>query len=64
MNNKIIFLIGFIILSIYAYFLFSIIKKQNKNLSSEQMIVSDLNVLDVMGNQGSFPDKKPRNRAI
>ena len=64
MNNKIIFLIGFIILSIYAYFLFSIIKKQNKHQSREQMNVSDLNDLDGMGNQGRFPDKKPTNRAI
>ena len=64
MNNKIIYLIGFIILSIYTYFLFSIIKKQNKHQSREQMNVSDLNDLDGMGNQGRFPNKKPRNRAI
>ena len=64
MNNKIIFLFGFIILSIYVYFLFSIIKKQNKQESREQMNVSDLNVFDGMGNQGRFPNKKPRNRAI
>ena len=64
MNNKIIFLFGFIILSIYVYFLFSIIKKQNKQESREQMNVSYLNYLDGMGNQGRFPNKKPRNRAI
>ena len=64
MNNIIIFLFGFIILSIYVYFLFSIIKKQNKQVSREQMNASDLNDLDGMGNQGRFPNKKPRNRAI
>ena len=64
MNNKIIFLFGFIILSIYVYFLFSIIKKQNKQESREQMNVSDLNDLDGMGNKGRFPNKKQRNRAI
>ena len=64
MNNQIMFFIGLIILSIYAYFLFSIIKRQNKHQSREQMNVTDLNDLDGMGNQGRFPDKKPRNRAI
>ena len=64
MNNKFIFLVGFIILIVYAYFLFSIINKQNKYKSREQMNVSDLNDLDGMGNQGRFPNKKPRNRAI
>ena len=64
MNNQIMFCIGLIILSIYAYFLFSIIKRQNKHQSREQMNVTDLNDLDGMGNQGRFPDKKPKNRAI
>lgn len=64
MNNQIMFFIGLIILSIYAYFLFSIIKRQNKHQSREQMNVTDLNDLDGMGNQGRFPDKKPKNRAI
>ncbi len=64
MNNKFIFLIGFIILIVYSYFLFSIINKQKKHKSREQMNVSDQNDLDGMGNQGRFPDKKPRNRAI
>ena len=58
------FFIGLIILSISAYFLFSIIKRQNKHQSREQMNVTDLNDLDGMGNQGRFPDKKPKNRAI
>ena len=64
MNNQIMFFIGLIILSIYAYVLFSIIKRQNKHQSREQMNVTDLNDLDGMGNQGRFPDKKPKNRAI
>ena len=58
MNNQIMFFIGLIILSIYAYFLFSIIKRQNKHQSREQMNVTDLNDLDGMGNQGRFPTHK------
>ena len=55
MGNKIMFIIGCIVVFIYAYFLFSIISKQNKVQKREHMNEYDTKDLDGMGNQGRIP---------
>ena len=64
MNNKIMFVIGSIIFIIYVYFLLKIIRTQHKIQRKENISSYDSNDLDGMGNQGRFPDKKPKNRAL
>jgi amino acid permease len=64
MNNKLIFAFGSVIFIIYVYFLFKVIRKQNKTKKREDMRIHDMNDLDGMGNQGRFPDKEIKNRAI
>ena len=63
MNNKIMFVIGSVIFIIYVYFLLKIIRTQHKIQRKENISSYDSNDLDGMGNQGRFPDKKPKNRA-
>ncbi|MGA0317785.1 MAG: hypothetical protein ACO3LB_08890 [Flavobacteriaceae bacterium] len=55
MSNKIMFVIGCIVVLIYFYFLFSIIRKQNKVQKRELMNEYDTRDLDGMGNQGRIP---------
>lgn len=55
MSNKIMFVIGCIVVLIYLYFLFSIIRKQNKVQKRELMNEYDIRDLDGMGNQGRIP---------
>ena len=64
MNNKIMFVIGSVIFIIYVYFLLKIIRTQHKIQRKENITSYDSNDLDGMGNQGRFPDKKPKNRAL
>ena len=64
MNNKIMFVIGCVIFVVYVYFLLKIIRKQHKIQRKENMSPYDSNDLDGMGNQGRFPDKNPKNRAV
>ena len=64
MNNKIMFVIGSVIFIIYVYFLLKIIRTQHKIQRKENINSYDSNDLDGMGNQGRFPDKKPKNRAL
>tara|TARA_Y100001980_G_C14539218_1_gene316602 strand:- start:208 stop:402 length:195 start_codon:yes stop_codon:yes gene_type:complete len=64
MNNKIMFVIGSVIFIIYVYFLLKIIRTQHKIQRKENISSYDSNDLDGMGNQGRFPDKKPKNRAL
>ena len=64
MNNKIMFVIGCVIFVAYVYFLLKIIRKQHKIQRKENMSSYDSNDLDGMGNQGRFPDKKAKNRAV
>ena len=64
MNNKIMFVIGSVIFIIYVYFLLKIIRTQHKIQRNENITSYDSNDLDGMGNQGRFPDKKPKNRAL
>ena len=64
MNNKIMFVIGSVIFIIYVYFLLKIIRTQHKIQRKENINSYDSNDLDGMGNQGRFPDKKPKNRAV
>ena len=64
MNNKIMFVIGSVIFIIYVYFLLKIIRTQHKIQRKENISSYDSNDLDGMGNQGRFPDKKPKNSAL
>ena len=64
MNNKIMFVIGSVIFIVYVYFLLKIIRTQHKIQRKENISSYDSNDLDGMGNQGRFPDKKPKNRAL
>ena len=64
MNNKIMFVIGCVIFISYVYFLLKIIRTQHKIQRKENISSYDSNDLDGMGNQGRFPDKKPKNRAL
>ena len=64
MNNKIMFVIGSVIFIIYVYFLLKIIRTQHKIQRKENISYYYSNDLDGMGNQGRFPDKKPKNRAL
>ena len=64
MNNKIMFVIGSVIFIIYVYFLLKIIRTQHKIQRKENISSYDSNDLDGIGNQGRFPDKKPKNRAL
>ena len=64
MNNKIMFVIGSVIFIIYVYFLLKIIRTQHKIQRKENISSYDSNDLDGMGNQGRFPDRKPKNRAL
>ena len=41
-----------------------IIRTQHKIQRKENISSYDSNDLDGMGNQGRFPDKKPKNRAL
>jgi len=56
------FIVGSVIFFFYLYFYFRIVIRQHKveitNTSSY-----DNNDFDGIGNQGRFPDKKPKNRA-
>ena len=56
--------IGCVIFVVYVYFLLKIIRKQHKIQRKENMSSYDSNDLDGMGNQGRFPNKKPKNRAV
>ena len=58
------FVIGSVIFIIYVYFLLKIIRTQHKIQRKENISSYDSNDLDGMGNQGRFPDKKPKNRAL
>ena len=58
------FVIGSVIFIIYVYFLLKIIRTQHKIQRKENISSYDSNDLDGMGNQGRFPDKKPKNRAV
>ena len=64
MNNRIMFIVGLIIFIIYVCFLLSIIRKQNKNDIDDNYLSPDSNDSDGMGNQGRFPNKIPKNRAL
>ena len=58
------FVIGCVIFVVYVYFLLKIIRNQHKIQRKENMSSYDSNDLDGMGNQGRFPDKKAKNRAV
>ena len=59
------FIVGFCIFSLYISFLFWNIIYQNKKQREEGNGTKnyDVNDFDGIGNQGRFPDKKPKNRA-
>lgn len=63
MTNSVMFFIGLAIVVVYGYFLLSIITNQynakRRNASDDY----DVHDIDGMGNQGRFPNKKPKNRA-
>lgn len=61
--NQSIFIFGALIFALYAFFLFKIILSPDTNRMDKQPEY-DVNDLDGMGNQGRFPDKKPKNRAV
>ena len=57
MNNKIMFIAGFIIFVIYVYFLITIVRKQQRKKLLNPSDSFDTNDLDGIGNQGRFPSK-------
>ena len=63
MKNQVMFIVGVIIFVIYVYFLLTIIRKQHKIQSKENMNSYDSSDFDGIGNQGRIPDKDAKNRA-
>lgn len=63
MDNKQIFLIGSLIFFVYIFFYLRIVIRQFGENKKEQNYSFDSNDFDGMGNQGRFPNKKPKNRA-
>ncbi len=63
MTNKIMFFIGLAIVMVYSYFLLRIVTNQSKTKGRRTVEEYDVYDADGMGNQGRFPDKKPKNRA-
>jgi hypothetical protein len=57
------FFIGLAIVVVYGYFLLSIITNQYNAKRRNTVDDYDVHDIDGMGNQGRFPNKKPKNRA-
>ena len=64
MKNQIMFFVGVIIFIVYVYFLLTIVRKQHKIQSKENMNTYDSSDFDGIGDQGRIPNKKPKDRAI
>jgi|TARA_B110000046_G_scaffold47421_1_gene52460 hypothetical protein len=62
MNNIIMFVVGSVIFIGYLFFYFRIVIRQHK-VELTDTSYYDANDFDGIGNQGRFPDKKPKNRA-
>lgn len=63
MTNSVMFFIGLAIVVVYGYFLLSIITNQYNAKRRNTVDDYDVHDIDGMGNQGRFPNKKPKNRA-
>jgi len=63
MTNSVMFFIGLAIVVVYGYFLLSIITNQYNAKRRNTSDDFDVHDIDGMGNQGRFPNKKPKNRA-
>lgn len=63
MTNRVMFFIGLAIVVVYSYFLLSIITNQYNAKRRNTVDDYDVHDIDGMGNQGRFPNKKPKNRA-
>jgi len=63
MTNRVMFFIGLAIVVVYGYFLLSIITNQYNAKRRNTVDDYDVHDIDGMGNQGRFPNKKPKNRA-
>mgnify|MGYP006118370151 CR=1 FL=1 len=62
MNNIIMFVVGSVIFIAYLFFYFRIVIRSHKKELTDTKNY-DVNDFDGIGNQGRFPDKKPKNRA-
>ena len=58
------FVVGFVIFSVYVVILMTVITKQHKIQREEHRDAYDLQDGDGAGNYGRVPDKKPKNRAL
>lgn len=54
------FIVGFVIFSIYVFFLINTIFTQNKKQREENYPNVDIVDMDGMGNYGRIPNKKPK----